>query len=91
MTIRAIASRENTAGSSLLLTMGMSIAEFAEVLGDTVQEVSETYAHTMPDFSKRLRAINSDRAARIAAAREEFGDGRWTTSAAAARSTTVRK
>ena len=62
--------------ASLLLTMGMSIAEVAEVLGDTVQEVSETYAHAMPDFSKRLRAINSDRAARIAAVREEFGNGR---------------
>jgi integrase len=42
--------------ASLLLANGMSIAEVAEVLGDTVQEVSETYAHAMPDFRHRLRA-----------------------------------
>lgn len=53
----------------------MSIAEVAEVLGDTVQEVSETYAHTMPDFRHRLRSINASREARIAAAREESGTG----------------
>jgi integrase len=57
--------------ASLLLTQGMSIAEVAEVLGDTVQEISETYAHAMPDFGKRLRSINASREARIAAAREE--------------------
>jgi len=57
--------------ASMLLSQGLSIAEFAEVLGDTVQEVSETYAHAMPDFGKRLRSINTDRAARIAAARED--------------------
>src|SRR6185312_12305137 len=57
--------------ASMLLSQGLSIAEVAEVLGDTVQEVSETYAHAMPDFGKRLRSINTDRAARIAAARED--------------------
>lgn len=59
--------------ASLLLAHGMSIAEVAEVLGDTVQEVSETYAHAMPDFSKRLRPINTAREVRIATAREESG------------------
>ena len=59
--------------ASLLLAHGMSIAEVAEVLGDTVQEVSETYAHAMPDFSKRLRSINTARGARIATAREDSG------------------
>lgn len=57
--------------ASLLLAHGMSIAEVAEVLGDTVQEVSETYAHAMPDFSKRLRSINATREARITTACEE--------------------
>lgn len=44
-----------------LLTQGMSIAEVAEVLGDTVQEISETYAHAVPDFGKRLQFINASR------------------------------
>lgn len=61
--------------ASLLLAQGMSIAEVAEVLGDTVQEVSETYAHAMPDFRSRLRAINASREVRITAAREESGTG----------------
>ena len=39
----------------------MSIAEVAEVLGDTVQEISETYAHAVPDFGKRLQFINASR------------------------------